>query len=88
MTRLLSVSRRGSFSLDLFAPFLYTISDKKGGAIMPYVALIGLYFAPILCLLGAGWIFFPLPIMRTDIVSLLMSCGVRLSNSLLLSPAE
>ena len=22
---------------------------------MPYVALIGLYFAPILCLLGAGW---------------------------------
>ena len=55
MTRLLSVSSRGSFSLDLFAPFLYTISDKKGGATMPYVALIGLYFAPILCLLGAGW---------------------------------
>ncbi len=43
--------------LDVVSVFRYNESNKEGGYSMEYFAMIGLLFAPVVCLLCTGWFF-------------------------------
>ena len=43
--------------LDVMYRFQYNKSNRKGGYSMEYFAMIGLLFAPVICLLCTGWFF-------------------------------
>ena len=43
--------------LDVMYRFRYNKSNRKGGYSMEYFAMIGLLFAPVICLLCTGWFF-------------------------------
>lgn len=48
--------RAGDF-LDVVSVFRYNESNEEGGYSMEYFAMIGLLFAPVVCLLCTGWFF-------------------------------
>ena len=43
--------------LDVVSVFRYNGGNKEGGYSMEYFAMIGLLFAPVVCLLCTGWFF-------------------------------
>lgn len=43
--------------LDVVSVFRYNGGNKEGGYLMEYFAMIGLLFAPVVCLLCTGWFF-------------------------------
>ena len=43
--------------LDVVSVFRYNGGNKEGGYLMEYFAMIGLLFAPIVCLLCAAWFY-------------------------------
>ena len=45
------------FHLDGGGGIRYTVMKKEGGVCMGYVAIIGLLFAPLICLLCCGWFY-------------------------------
>lgn len=48
--------RAGDF-LDVVSVFRYNGDNEEGGYSMEYFAMIGLLFAPVVCLLCTGWFF-------------------------------
>jgi hypothetical protein len=48
--------RAGDF-LDVVSVFRYNGDNEEGGYSMEYFAVIGLLFAPVVCLLCTGWFF-------------------------------
>lgn len=45
------------FHLDGGGGIRYTVMKTEGGVCMGYVAMIGLLFAPLICLLCCGWFY-------------------------------
>ena len=45
------------FQLDGSVGIRYTVMKTEGGVCMGYVAMIGLLFAPLICLLCCGWFY-------------------------------